>query len=97
MPGVRFYAVLTRHRSQGGWVSAVVPDDHAPAIAGPLGRIPVVAVVDERSWRTSVWLDHVGRWLLVVPRSIRREKDDGDVVSVAIAIDRTRLQLFPEV
>jgi hypothetical protein len=44
----------------------------------------VVASVDGRSWKTSVWRDKGGRTLLAVPKKIRREKGDGDVVEVTI-------------
>ena len=72
-------------------VFAAVPDKHAPDTAGPFGRVPVVATVDGRTWPTSVWHDRTHGWLLAVPAKIRRGKDDGDVVSVAIALDHNRL------
>lgn len=83
--------MLSRRPGLGGWVFAVVPQEHAPEIAGSFGRVPVNAVVDDQSWQTSVWLDKSGIWMLAVPRAIRGEKDDGDVVSVAIDVDYSRL------
>ncbi|WP_446219783.1 DUF1905 domain-containing protein [Micromonospora sp. IBHARD004] len=86
-----FEAVLVRWSGASGWVFAPVPDEHAPSAAGPFGRVPVVATVDSRTWRTSVWRDRKAGWLLAVPAGIRAGKDHGDVVGVAIEIDHARL------
>jgi hypothetical protein len=90
-PAVTFEAALVRWPGAGGWVFAPVPDEHAPDVAGPFGRVPVVASVDGRTWPTSVWRDKAAGWLLAVPKRIRSGKDHGDLVTVAIAIDHTRL------
>lgn len=86
-----FTATLTRWPGPGGWVFAPVPDAHAPDTAGAFGRIPVIATVDGRTWATSVWRDRTAGWLLAVPARIRAGKDHGDLVSVDITIDQTRL------
>jgi hypothetical protein len=88
---VTFEATLVRWPGAGGWVFAPVPEAHAPDAAGPFGRVPVVATVDGRTWATSVWRDRNAGWLLPVPRRIRRGKDDQDVVTVSIEVDRDRL------
>jgi Domain of unknown function (DUF1905) len=87
----RFQATLVRWPGAGGWVFAPVPDQYAPDTAGPFGRVPVMATVDERTWATSVWRDKTAGWLLPVPARIRQDKDHGDPVHVTITIDRTRL------
>jgi len=86
-----FEATLVRWPGVGGWVFAPVPDEHAPDAAGPFGRVPVVATVDGRTWSTSVWRDKIAGWLLAVPKKIRPGKDHGDLVTVAIHIDHSRL------
>ena len=68
-----------------------VPDEHAPSTAGPFGRGPVVATVDGVTWPTSVWRDKAAGWLLPVPEKVRLGKDDGDVVTVAVEVDFSRL------
>jgi hypothetical protein len=88
---VTFDATLIRWDGPSAWVFAPVPEEHAPPAAGAFGRVPVVATVDGRTWRTSVWLGRDGRWLLAVPARIRGEKDDGDHVSVSVEIDGSRL------
>jgi hypothetical protein len=44
----------------------------------------VLAVVDGRSWETSVWRDRKHGTLLPVPKKIRGGKDDGDLVEVEL-------------
>lgn len=87
-----FTAALMRWSGAGGWVFAPVPDAHAPDAAGAFGRVPVVATVDGRTWATSVWRDTTSGWLLPVPARIRAAKDHGDLVTVAISVDPTRIQ-----
>ena len=88
---VTFTATLVRHPGDGGWVFAPVPDEHAPDSAGPFGRVPVIATVDGRTWPTSVWRDRRSGWLLPVPARIRGRRDDGDVVTVEVEVDHSRL------
>lgn len=80
----RFTAELFRVPGQGGWVFAVVPAEHAPAVTVGWGRTPVHAIVDGRSWDTSVWREKTGRTLLAVPKKIRGDKDHEDSVDVQI-------------
>jgi hypothetical protein len=89
---VSFESRLVRWTGEeAAWVFAPVPEEHAPDTAGPFGRVPVRATVDGRTWDTSVWRDTRAGWLLPVPRRIRRDKDDGDLVTVAIEVDAVRL------
>jgi Domain of unknown function (DUF1905) len=88
---VAFEAGLRRWTGPSAWVFVPVPADHAPPKAGPFGRVPVVATVDGHSWRTSVWRDQSAGWLLPVPAAIRRGKDDGDVVTVELEVDMSRV------
>jgi hypothetical protein len=86
-----FDSTLIRWPGAASWVFARVPAEHAPESAGPFGRVPVTATVDGVTWSTSVWRDKREGWLLPVPAKIRRGKDDGDVVSVEVAVDESRL------
>ena len=86
-----FETTLVRWPGPSSWVFAPVPDELAPAAAGPFGRVPVVATVDGTRWRTSVWRGKAGGWLLAVPARVRGAKDDGDVVTVSIEVDGSRL------
>jgi Domain of unknown function (DUF1905) len=63
----------------------------ATDVAGPFGRVPVIATVDGQPWATSIWRDKTGGWLLAVPARIRPGKDHGDRVGIAIAVDPARL------
>lgn len=42
------------------------------------------ASVDGHEWKTSVWRDKRKRTLLAVPKRVRGNKADGDIVSVSI-------------
>ena len=86
-----FESTLVRWSGQAAWVFAPVPPDQAPTFAGPFGRVPVTATIDGMTWQTSVWRDRNNGWLLAVPARVRRGKDDGDVVTVSISVDSSRL------
>jgi hypothetical protein len=81
---VEFSAVLFRAEGKGGWTFAPVPEQLAPSVTEAWGRTSVVATVDGRSWRTSVWRERSGRTLLPVPKAVRRGKGHGDTVSVSL-------------
>ena len=80
-----FRATLFRIPGPGGWVFAPVPREHAPPATEPWGRVPVTATVDGVTWDTSVWHDKRRGPLLAIPKKVRKQKDDGDVVTVALA------------
>ncbi len=80
-----FTGTLFRYEGPGGWTFVEVPPAHAPLAVGPWGRTPVLATVDGASWATSVWTERAGRVLLPVPKRIRGDKADGDVVMVSLA------------
>ena len=86
-----FEAVLVRSPGAAAWVFATVPEECAPDVTGAFGRVPVIATVDGRTWATSVWHGKDGKCLLPVPAKIRRGKDDGDMVTVEVAVDGSRL------
>ena len=86
-----FESTLVRWPGEAAWFFAPVPEEHVPDSAGEFGRVPVVATVDDHSWATSVWRDKQGGWLLAVPKKVLRGKDDGDVVTVAIELDPSRM------
>ena len=80
-----FRSTLFRVPGQGGWVFAPVPVEHAPGVTVGWGRTPVVATVDGTTWDTSVWREKSGRTILAVPKKVRGDKDDGDVVEVVLS------------
>ena len=69
---------------KGSWTFATVPEEYAPTTTEAWGRKSVVAWVDGREWKTSVWRERSGRTLLPVPKAIRGAKGDGDTVSVRL-------------
>jgi hypothetical protein len=71
--------------SAGGWLFARVPASRAPKVTHAWGRTPVRASVDGKWWETSVWWDTKRRaTMLAVPKRIRGEKDEGDLVEIEL-------------
>jgi hypothetical protein len=83
--GGSFRATLFRYPGKGGWYFAPVPDRCAPPVTHGWGRTPVTATVNDVTWATSVWRGKDGRTLLAVPKHVRGNAQDGDVVRVTIA------------
>jgi len=83
-PSGSFTAKLWRYPGPGGWHFVTVPERLAPPATHGWGRTPVHATVDGSSWNTSVWRDKGTRTLLAIPARIRRGKEDGDAVTVAL-------------
>jgi Domain of unknown function (DUF1905) len=61
-------------------------------VTGAWGMTPVVASVDGRTWKTTIWRDAKDqRTLLPVPKKIRGHKGNGDTVQVTISLDAERI------
>ena len=45
------------------------------------------ATVDGKAWQTSVWRDKKHGTLLPIPKAIRGDKGDGDLVTVELRLD----------
>jgi len=86
-----FDAQVIEWDGPAAWHFIEVPADLAPDVAGASGRVPVTATVDGLVWTTSVSRGNDGRWLLPVPKKIRRGKADGDHVTASIEVDTSRL------
>jgi hypothetical protein len=89
-PG-EFTGELVEWDGAAAWHFVRVPEEHAPDFSGAFGRVPVVATVDGATWATSVWRDKSAGWLLAVPKKVRRNKTDGDVVTVSVEVDDSRM------
>lgn len=87
---VRFKAILFKYPGKGGWTFAPVPPELAPPVGGPFGMTPVLARLDGREWRTTVWRERSGAVLLPAPAKVRGAKKAGDEVEVEIEADWSR-------
>lgn len=63
-----------------------VPEKYAPPATAPWGRTPVIAVIDGRECRTSVWRDKKHGTLLPVAKAVRGGKGDGDTVTIELRV-----------
>jgi hypothetical protein len=81
---VKFKAKLMRYPGAGGWTFALIPKKYAPPATHAWGRTPVSASVDGKEWATSVWRDRKHGTLLPVPKRVRGEKGNGDLVTVEL-------------
>jgi hypothetical protein len=79
-----FRTTLFRVPGVGGWTFARIPVRFAPPVTHGWGRTPVMATVDGKSWKTSVWRDKKHGTLLPVPKRLRGQKGDGDTVMVKL-------------
>ena len=88
----RFSAKLFTTEGKGAWTFAPLPKTVSPPVTGSWGMTPVLASVDGKSWKTTIWKDAKRkRTLLPVPKKIRGLKSDGDAVDVEIRLDRERI------
>jgi hypothetical protein len=85
-----FKSKLFRYPGPGGWTFATIPERHAPPVTHGWGRTPVLARVDGVEWETSVWRDKTYGTLLPIPKRVRGEKGDGDLVEIVLSPSRTR-------
>ena len=83
--GGRFKSTLFKYPGKGGWHFAPVPEKYAPPVTHGWGRTPVTATVHGITWDTSVWRGKDGRTLLAIPKHVRGDAADGDVITVVIA------------
>jgi hypothetical protein len=81
---MKFKAKLFRYPGPGGWTFARVPVKYAPKPTAPWGRTPVIATIDGRDCKTSVWRDKTHGTLLPVSKAARGDKGDGDTVTVEL-------------
>lgn len=84
MTRVRFRATLWRYPGKGGWHFVTVPPRSAPSHHHAWGRAPVVATVNNSTWKTSAWRGKDGRVLLALPKRVRGALQDGDRVWVTL-------------
>lgn len=88
----RFTATLFTTEGKGAWTFAPLPRTIAPPVTGSWGMTPVIANVDGKVWKTTIWKDSKRDCtLLPVPKKIRGRKGDGDEVTVELSLDRERI------
>jgi hypothetical protein len=88
----RFTATLFTVEGKGGWTFAPLPKSLKLPITGSWGMTPVIASVDGKTWKTTVWNDTKSKsQFLPVPKKIRGGKVASDKVLVELRMDRERI------
>ena len=82
-----FTAVLYKLES---WVVAPLPSDSDIEAVHSFGRTPVIAMLGEKSWKTSLWTDKEGATMLPLPKKIRGNLCEGDEVTLTFVYDHER-------
>lgn len=92
---LRFTAHLWEHSGDGSWHFVTVPvevsDEVRAEVDGPrrgFGSVRVEVTVGTTTWRTSVFPQSDGTFVLPVKKAVRRGEDllAGDDVSVALTV-----------
>ena len=87
-----FTATLFHTGGKGGRTFAPLPKNLKLPVTGSWGMTPVIATIESRTWKTTIWRDtKMNRTLLPVPKKIRGGKGDGDRVTVELRLDRERI------
>lgn len=87
-----FTSTLFTTEGKGAWTFATLPRGISLPVTGSWGMTPVIATVDGKTWKTTIWKDSKRkRTLLPVPKRIRGGKGDGDKVAVELRMDRERI------
>jgi hypothetical protein len=63
---------------KGAWTFVKVPPELAPEATAGWGMAPVLATIDGREWRTTIWHTKDGQVWLPVPKKVRKAKQAGD-------------------
>jgi hypothetical protein len=88
----RFNAKLFTAGGKGAWTFVSLPEKINPPVTGSWGMTPVIANVDGKIWKTTIWRDSKRKKIfLPVPKKIRGSKSDGDKVTVELRMDRERI------
>ena len=88
----RFSAVLFHTGGKGGWTFVALPEKLKLPGTGAWGMTPVIATVDGKTWKTTLWHEtQREKTFLPVPKKIRGTKGDGDQVKVELRLDRERI------
>jgi hypothetical protein len=86
----RFTAKLFRTEGKGGWTFVLLPQEIDLPVTGAWGMTPVIATVDGREWKTTVWRDKAQRCYLPVPKKMRAGKEAPAEVHITLRMDRAR-------
>jgi hypothetical protein len=87
-----FTGTLFTTEGTGAWTFVALPKSISPPVTGSWGMTPVIAKVDGKTWKTTIWKDSKRKKrFLPVPKKIRGQKGDGEKVAVELRMDRERI------
>ena len=82
-----FSSVLQKLSS---WTVAPLPQSIEIEAVSSFGRTPVTAEVAGRTWSTSLWTDKKGKTMIALPKKVRGDLVEGDVVEISFEFDYDR-------
>jgi|UniRef100_UPI003782EBC1 hypothetical protein len=87
-----FIGALFTTEGKGAWTFVALPKRISPPVTSSWGMTPVIATVDGKTWKTTIWkVSKRKKTFLPVPKKIRGSKGDGDKVAVELRMDRERI------
>jgi len=72
------------------WIIAPLPKNIKIQAVHAFGRTPVLATMNEKTWKTSLWTEKSGETMIAVPKKVRGFLGEGDVVEITFEFDYDR-------
>lgn len=89
-----FSAPLWRWPTPNGVLLVTVPEAVRPPALAAFGRTPVVATVNGKTWKTSIFASSSHGAILLVPKKVARPWVEGDELEVRFEVDLERAMLL---
>ena len=82
-----FKSILVKLQS---WTIAALPKHFVIEAVHPFGRTPVIAKLNGKEWKTSLWTEKSGETMIAVPKKVRGKLEVGDEVDISFVYDYER-------
>ncbi|WP_295418275.1 DUF1905 domain-containing protein [Sulfurovum sp.] len=82
-----FTSTLTKLQA---WTIAPLPKSFVIEAVQPFGRTPVIATLNGKEWKTSLWTERSGETMIAVPKKVRGKLEEGDEVEISFVYDYER-------
>jgi len=72
------------------WFIAALPKSIKIEGVHAFGRTPIIATVNNKTWKTSIWTQKDGTTMIAVPKKVRGLLHEGDEVVIKFEFDYDR-------